>query len=429
MTKVPTGPGVFEFQLRPGVDPLGGSGWRGVNTEADPGSIAPNELQWGENIRLTGKGIRSRSGLTKVLDLGTAAGSIYHFGPLPVDNPRTRLWLTALAVYNSDTAAIRTGSSVYHLDPTEDPVFQTHSRFFSAAGSIALLAKYGEKLYVGERDTLKELVDITAPPGLNLVDVSPTPAAIPIAQFTGYTIRAVKEFDGKLFISLENNTTITSSKVVVWDGLGVTEDLTGVRPVQAFGIWRDKLVAGFDATAANIRVRDSGAAPGTWVTYALAGFSCALTGNAMAEYGPYIYIASGVDLLFRFNGSSLTLVRTIATCGTAALTGCNALTLHNGLLYYGWNEDGTEAAKLGRHDYDSTAANEYVDTYKDLNADQPNFKRLTALASYRGQVWAGGQQMWVVATAINDVKGTVEVVNSTGTPTEDFRVVGFTRFP
>jgi hypothetical protein len=426
MAKLPIADG-FPFQLRPGVDPFGGLGWKGVNTEADPGSLAPNELQWAENVRLAGKGILSRPGYSLVLDVGSDAGSVYWFGALPVDNPRTRLWMTALAVFDPNPSALRTGSSVYHIDPSESPVFQTHSKFYSEAGSIAVLSKYGARLYVGERDTVKELVDLTAPVGLNLTDISPTPAAIPIIRFPGYTVRALQEFDGCLFISLENNTTSTSSKVIRWDGDSFEEDLISIPPILCFGIWRDKLVGGIDETNL-IRVRDEGTAPGTWNTFTDAAFHCEKLANSMQEDGPYLYIASGREDVWRFDGTALTLVHTISGAGSIALSGCNALTLHNGLLYYGWNVDGTEEAVIGRHDIDSSATG-WIDSYKDMASDEPDFKLLTAMKSYRGQIYCGGRQMWVVATKINDVKGSVEIINTTGIPTDDFRVVGFVRYP
>jgi len=432
LAKIPTDEQAPEFQLRPGTPPFAGNRWRGVNTESDPGSLEPNELIVGENIRLgRGKTIRTRSGMSLKLDLGTAAGTVEYFGALPVDNPRIRLWFTTLGVYGPPGTVLKTGSAVYHLDPTESPIVQQHSKFYSDTDSQPFLGKYGSKLYVGEKSVLKELVDITAPPGLSIGEVIPTAAAIPVASFPGFLIRGLQEFDGKLFISLEDTVTIGASKIAAFDGLTVTDDITAIRPAQAFGIWRNKLVAGFDATAANIRVRDSGAAPGSWTTFALAGFLCAQLGNAMVEERQYLYIASGTDKLFRFDGIALTLAQTIVGCAVDGL-GLTALTLHNGLLYYGWNTPSTAyAARIGRHDPDSTfsAATEWIDTYKDVTTDQPNFVRLSALASYRGQIYAGGRKSWVVATAINDVKGTLESINDTGFPDENFRVLHFQRFP
>jgi len=214
----------------------------------------------------------------------------------------------------------------------------------------------------------------------------------------------------------------------VWDGLSVQDDITGIRPPLAFGLFQAKLVAGFDATAANIRVRDAGAVPGTWNTFSLAGFLTATQQNCMVEERQYLYIASGNNLIHRFDGAAITLQRTIAGCAVDG-KGCTALALHNGLLYYGWNTPSAAyASRIGRHDPDSSA-NEWVDTYKDVTTDQANFKELSSMASYRRQIVVGGRQVWIVATAINDVKGTIEVVNSTGAPGAGFSVVHLLRFP
>lgn len=429
MAKQPSDQQGIEFQLRPGVDPFGNHGWRGTDTENDPGSMEPNQLLWGENIRIgKGKTIRTRAGLTLRLNLGPTAGAVKFFSALPVDNPRTRLWFSTLGIIDDPVVpGPIVGSAVYHLDPTEDPVVQVHSKFPSAANSQALMMKYGIKIYIGDKTILKELVDITAPPGLSIGEVVPTAATIPVQAFPGFKVRCGLEFDGKLFVGLENLTAPGSSKIVVYDGLAITDDLTGVRPPIAMGIWRDKLVVGFDATAANIRVRNAGGVPGTWNIFAgPAGYVTAAFGNAMQEFRQYLYIASGTDELFRFDGAALTLATTVTGAATDGF-GITGVTLHNGLLYYGWNAAVGHAASLGRHDPDSTST-EFVDDYLDLTAAQANFVKLTAVASYRQQIYLGALQSWILATAINDVKGVPEILIDGGSPAA-YGVAQLLRFP
>lgn len=425
--KDPKNPQTQEFQYRSGAPPFADQGWRGMNTESDPGSLAPNELQLGINVRLKGAGIMTRGAFVEKVDLSAQVGSqsVLYLAQAPVDNPRVRLWFVAPGCFG---AAIGTGSRIQHYDEYENPKLQVYFSSFAQADRNVPLGIYGDKLIAGEGPMLYEVPQISAPSGAAASAYIANAIRDPIGFFDGFTVRCIQEFDAKLFIGLENNSAPASSKIVSWNGLSLTDDLTGIRPPLAFGIWRNKLVCGFDATAGNIRVRDTGSPPGTWTTFALAGFLTSTYGNAMQEARQYLYIASGTDKLFRFDGANLTLAQTIAGCATDG-KGLTALTLHRGLLYYGWNTPSAAyASRIGRHDPDSTAT-EFLDTYKDVTTDQANFKFLASLRSYRQQIFAGGQQMWLVATANEDVKGSLEVINNTGAPGAGFEIRQLLRYP
>lgn len=412
MAKLPKDPQGIEFQLRPGDQSFGGQGWRGIETESDPGSLDPNQLQWAENVRFKGKTLISRPGLINRAKLSPNFGLndtlINWMKESPVANPSTRLWLMQQGCTGTS------GSTLSHFDPAQNPKIQIYSRFIALVDFTITLAALGDDLYAGVKSTLRRMERFSAEPGVSWNAKSPTNPASVVKDFTGFTITAMAQYDSKLFIALSNNSAPGSSKIVTYDGLTFRDDLTGVRPCYSFGFWRNQLIAGFDATAAHIRTRVPGSSPGTWTTVALAGFLTSPDlGNAMQEVGPYTYIASGAAKLFKYDGTSLTLERTIAGCSTAGL-GLVSLTLHNGLLYYGWNTVANNS-QLGRHDPDSTSANEYIDTYKDITSELPNFNFLRTIASYRGQIWCTGEGGWFIGTAVNEVKGTLFVVFNAGT--------------
>lgn len=426
MAKIPVNQQANEYHLRPGSQLFPqGQGWAGVNTEDDPGSLMPWELQRGENVRLRGKIIINRAGLVQKVAPGSLDGkAINLIAGSPSDNPRVRLWLSTVGCFGT---GIGTGATIMHLDPTESPALQTYGSFYATADRQIPIGSYSGKLFVGDKTMLREAVQTSAQFGFSVM--TPSVPQAPIAKWTGFTINCLKEFDGKLFIGLSNDSAPASSKIAVWDGLSFQDDITGIRPPLAFGLFQNKLVAGFDATAANIRVRDPGTAPGTWNTFALAGFLCATQQNCMAEHQQYLYIASGNNLIHRFDGAAITLIRTIGGCAVDG-KGCTALALHNGLMYYGWNTPSAAyLSRIGRHDPDSTGANEWTDTYKDVTANQASFIELSSMASYRRQIVVGGRQVWVVATAVNDVQGTIEVLNNTGAPGAGFQVVHLLRYP
>jgi hypothetical protein len=430
MAKTPIEPPTGEFHFRPGVPPFEDIGWGGVNTEDDPISLRINELQRGQNIRRVGRGLRSRPGLVPKIDLTTAVpfspvGAVMWLKEAPVVCSPLNLWASCRGIYGSSPAI---GASLLQLESTASPMSRRYASIVAAADRYVPVGEYGGKIYLGDGPTLRELVRVSVFPDTDTANRIPTIPNTALITIAGYVVRCFLEFDGKLFVGLENVATPASSKIMVWDGLELKDDLTAIRPPLAFGIWRDKLVAGFDATAGNIRYRSSGAAPGSWTTVALAGFQCATQGNAMQEVRQYLYIASGVDKIFRFDGAALTLVRTIAGCAVDG-NGATSLTLHNGLLYYGWNAPSTAyTASLGRHDPDSTIANEWVDSYKALTVDTANFVLISSLASYRGQIFCGGRQQWIVATAPNDVKGALESVSDTGAPLAGYDVLQLLRF-
>jgi hypothetical protein len=409
MAKTPKDEQAIEFQLRPNTAPFGNQGWRGVNTEDDPASLDINQLQYGKDIRFRSKTIETRPGHDLKINLAEA---VYYLGELPVV-PRTRLWAVVKGCFGT---AIGTGSQILHIDPSETPIVQRYSSYFAELDRASPLGVYSGRLYFGDKSMLREVLLIPGNTGQAISSVLQKPINVPIHNFPGFTVRCLLEFDGRFYIGLENDSAPASSKITAWDGAQFIDDLTGIRPPLNFGIWRHRLVAGFDATAANIRWRAAGTPPGSWTTVGLAGFLCADQGNAMQEVRQYLYIASGTDLIHRFDGTSLSLVRTIAGAAVDGF-GCTALTLHNGLLYYGWNTPAAAySSRIGRHDPDSTAANEWVDTYKDISTEVANFKSLQALASYRQSIFAGGAGNWIVATLPNDAKGTMIQVNDTGAP-------------
>src|SRR5262245_12566838 len=112
MAKIPVTRQGKEFQLRPGSPLFADQGWRGVNTELDPGSLSPNELQRAENIRLRGKIIVSRRGQTQRASLGVGGTQVVSWiKEEPSDNPRQRLWMSAVGCFGG---GIGTGGSVSH---------------------------------------------------------------------------------------------------------------------------------------------------------------------------------------------------------------------------------------------------------------------------------------------------------------------------
>lgn len=387
-------------------------GWKGVNTEDNPGAIDDGELQRGENMRFEGGDIASRLGHAQVFDLTTIGVDVGHVpngaADLPSDNPRIRLWMTTLGCYGAATV---TGASIYRYDTTENPSFQSYGFFGTVNDYQAPLGSFGDKIYYGDRSVLREITSVTY--GLGQAPAG-SPPNLPVARFPGFIVRCLQEFDSKLFIGLENASAPGSSKIVVFNGLSFQDDLTGIRPPLAMGLFQDKLVVGFDSTAANIRHRPAGAAGTAYTTVGLAGFQCSPWGNAMAELRDKLWIAGATDELFSFDGTNLVLQRSIAGCDTAGTYGCTSVTVHQGLLYYLWNTTSPNfLTRLGRWDPDNVGgATEFTDTYKDITTAVANFKEGTSLQSFRSQILLGGRSRYLLATEFGKVNGTLESISA-----------------
>lgn len=425
MAKITTKDDTRDIEWRQGVDPFGNAGWRGMNTEKDPGSLQPNELQLGRDVRLLGGNVVTRTGLALLFDLtqleGVGSGDHVHWmDEFPNDNPHTRLWFAALGCFG---AGAGTGAQIMRVDTLEDPTFQIYANFLSETSFSSRLSPYGDRMMIGNGDLLQEIFQITPPPGVSIATIMPTAPQILIKQFTGYLIRCMAEFDNKLFIGLENVAVPATSKIVVWDGLIFEDDITGIAPPLAFGRWRDTLVVGFSAATAAIKYRTVGDAPGSWTAVALAGFGCSFAQNCMVEDHENLYIVDGVSKIFKFNGTVLTLERTIGACSSL-----HALCMQDDILHYGWNKTVNFHAMIGRRDRDSSSL-EYVDGYKNLTTDIAAFKNMTAMESYRGQIVCGAYGAVIIATKSNDVQGTAITISAPGASGSAFPILQILRVP
>lgn len=407
-----------EFQFRVGSEIFGpGVGWKGRNTEASPQNLLPNELLVATNVRLRGGDILSRPPLTEVVDLRSygpflsnisptdaqAQFPIFWMHPEAGGNPRYRLWMSSLKCQGVGSL----GATIFHVDPTEDPVLQIYASFPAGADRTIRMFKYGIDLFIGNASQLLQIILQPGTPGLNSRSVIPAPSVLPLYTFTGYEIGWGKEFDGLLFLGLTHLTSPnTLSKIVSWNGLSPTDEVTGIRATRAAEVLADRLIVGCDSTDALVRIRASGDAPGSWSTSALAGFSTGTDGNVMQEFRDSVLIVDGATKVFKLVGTTLSLIH------TAAASVLSAITLHEDLIYYARTVGGTNAY-IGRYDPDSNidAAHEWIDSYKNLTTDQPTFTDIRSLTSYNRRLWCGGSNGMIVATPVGNPIGAVTVFN------------------
>ncbi len=368
MNKNNLSPGFKRFELRNG---FGGFSYRGIVSEGDPGSIPPNAVRMALNARLVGGEYGERPGLSKLFTspLNSATSAILDI--VPYDPPRPlKLWVSSAGCPGLSAGF---GFSVGNIDQEQNPEYQ-RVVYFSTAVSSSILATFGGDLYFGTDSQLRKMQLIRQPWGTESFSLSGSSQDTPIVSFTGYTIRCMQEFDGRLWIGLDNGA--GASKVVWWDGVSWGDDKTGIDPPTCFAPYRiqnggDALVMG-TTTAQRLWVRSAGDS-GTWTNVGT------VAATQMVSFKDVLYIAGAGANLSSWNG----VVLTAAARSPAGATAVRALGLFDGSLYFGYET--ATAAILGK--YDGTT---WTDIHKNITTQFPTVINIRAIASYRGFLAVAG---------------------------------------
>lgn len=416
MTQIPTDEQHSPYNFRPGI--AGFPGWKGMRKDGDPASVPPNMFRHARDARFSDGIVYQRPPEKEIANLGAAP---YYLGNFGLGCPRKRLFLAVRGCFGVGAG---TGTSILVYDPEVSPVVQTVSRFSGPIDTVPMFASLGDRLFVGYNSLLREVPIIETAPGTSIFEMGSSQANLPLKQFVGYNLVAALEYPeiATLFLGLQDATTPANGKIVRYNGLSFTDEYTGFCPL-SFGRWRNQIVASF---AGSVRWRDNTTT--TWTNVALGGFTCFPSQNAMVEYVDKLYIASGTNLLHSWNGSALTLERTIVGASAAANRGLTGVANHRGLLYYLWNTDATFRMKLGRYDFDSSAgALPYIDTYVDLFGQNALNIDGNGLQTYRSTLFASRGQETLIGSPMNDVLGTWVTING-GTAGSNFQIVALFPF-
>jgi hypothetical protein len=372
---LPEGHGRFEF--RSGM----GGAWGGMVTEGDPSTNNPFRPRVLINCDLVGGEIRERPGLTKLYAsaLHSASACIRNIVPLTIPKPY-KLWLVTAGCPGLSASV---GFSINAIDTEQDPEFQRVTYYDGTAAQI-VLGRYNENMYIGTDAALRRLQMIRQPWGTESLAVSGSTQDTPLRTFTGFTVRCLAEFDGKLFIGLDNGA--GASKVVTYDGISFRDDVTGIDPPVCFAKYRvqnggDALVMGTSNTN-TLYIRATGDSPATWTSLGT------VAAKEMVSYRDVLYIATETADIYSWNGTALAVARTPAS---AVTTRC--LTLFNGFLYFGY-ETATSAI-IGK----LNSSGSWTDVEKNLTTQFAGTTQIRALVEYRGFLigsgLSGSGKIWV----------------------------------
>jgi len=350
------------FEFRNGTGGLGE--WRGHKRDGDPGSVLPPWVRLVVNANLRNGEFSSRGGQTKFTSSALAGclRLLYDFQC----TPQHRLYMVSTGCSGISASV---GFSVIHFDYEQDPAFQ-RAIYYDGATAVPVLGVFDSRLWLGVDTFLKEIVFVQVPYGTENLAVSGDSQERTLKSFTGFTVAALKAFDGKFFIGLAAGA--GTSKFVVFDGISFQDDLTATQIPTGFGLYRDWIIAGYASTVGKLSYRPAGAAGTAWTDIALA--NCGQAGRGVSYKDKY-YIANGSTQVFQLDNVTLTSSTTIAS---AAITD---LEVANGFLYAFYTNTGN--ARIARYDGTSWTA-----IHKDLTAQDATITACKKGIWYRGDLYA-----------------------------------------
>lgn len=420
------------FERRNGID---GFSWEGIATKVDPGGNPPNRPRDAQNVRLQAGVYRSRpdfNGPATIvpslphydIHVGTNAIRPYlkftgfdhwepHWSAEHNSVAGLRLWygatppLTYVPVPPGWTVT-QTGAGFGFFDTDLDPFYNEVGFYQSSDSWAPAVEKYNNEVYIGDFGALRKVLLLRPSPGLMPSELLTAPADEIIASFPGFRVSAMLEHEGKLWFVLSDPSVSVNGYVYSWDGQVLTSELALTNSADqgaAMAVYKDTLCVSL-AGYGELRVRS---AAGVWTTKTAVGFDASPFQNSMAQYGSLLYIMDGVDSIWTFDGTNITLGHTIAATGaelgragadaTPEFAFCCALLA--GRLYYGWTDGETGHVLVGYVDADNETAYRYTDVgvfniedslgYRITDGDGvviATFGAMTALAQYRGRLWA-----------------------------------------
>jgi hypothetical protein len=340
----------------------------------DPGSVPLNRLRYAENCRFRGGTITDRHSAEDVVD-GTAYEALLDVTTSEISGIYDwTLGSTSKLVCLLEGCTLGGGAywmvMVWNFAAKNALV----QRVLFPAATLCSMAVFDGDLYVGVDSTL--YVVPLEEPGGDVQTASSLHARSDIVKtFSGFSIRSMCEYDGKLFIGLDAGA--GASKIATWDGLtlrdgtnGTTADKTAIDPPSKMVKFRDQLAIGF-TTATGLIFRDAAGA------YTSSG-GTAITVE-MVSYRDNLYVASGGITLTKWDGAAVSAARTF---GAGNLFW--SVAEFNGYLYYGW-QSSTNHAIVGR----MTSGGVFTDTIKDLTGLVATLIKPRVMTEYLGGLAVG----------------------------------------
>lgn len=351
---------------------------KGMRRRGDPASVKLPFWAFLRNVRFS-DGITERpSGKRMLTGLGAGAEdteviSLYDFQPTAGSSGDggegtggQKLWVVYFGCPGQPVGPL--GFSLNTFDYDQQRAL-SNGLYWSTTTNRACLGKFGGNLYVGRDDSLSIYTTINPDYDTESIFLTGLDQAEALKTFTGFTINWLKEFDGNLYIGLDNGA--GSGKVMQYDGVTFRQDDTGHEPTASAVVFRDEFLI-YGRQAGGIRQRTKA---GVWST--VAG---AVVPLEFKSYRDKLFISENTKDLWSYDGTTLAIVHSVTVGGHI-----QGLEEAFGYLFYGFDSS-TSKATIGRLD----SAGTYVDAHKVLS-NQTGFSwtlHVPKLVFFRGALIA-----------------------------------------
>lgn len=317
---------------------VGGFYWKGVATKTDLGAQPPDRPRRVVNGRYVGGQIVARP------PVYTSVAAV----PLQTGLHLDTVWSPAFVTEHHSYAGLKlwwgaqlplgsgaTGGSFGFVDTDADPEFQELSVYYQADDYAPHLERFANFVYVGGLGSLRRIYRFDTEPDAQPSSVATLPTDEVVVSYPGFRTEALYTFDGKLYFVLSDPSGVTNGYIYSWDGFQSVQEVALGTPADegaAMHSFLGQLVVTVRGQG-SINIRASN---GTWSTATVGGFDSSGYFNSMAELKNKLYIMSGDDIIYSWDGSSLAVANTI-TAGTAP-EAANCCVAFGGRLYFMWAE-------------------------------------------------------------------------------------------
>lgn len=375
------GPQTMGYNLRSEV---GKFEWRGMWPDGDSASIPENRFRILKNARLESGAVVARPGQTK---LNTSA--IHNAGADIVSIQDFQMATPYQLFCDGDGcpgAGVVGGAFIGSYDIDQNPQAQGLV-YYPSATHDTVFTVFDGAIHIGVENQLRRYQQVRAPWGSSVLSVAGNVLDKPLVNLpAGFTHMACLEaFDGKLFLGCVQG--VGNSKVAVWDGVTLADDLSAVNAPVGFALYRDNLIVYLDGVN-SLRSRPIGAPGATWATIAPAAGTVRMRGHqCAASYKDILYFCvgggAGSDDLWQYNGTTLSRIP-VATWGGPAGCITHSCCVFNGFLYVSYYS----ATHAGLAKFDGTT---WTGVEKSFKAQFALCQFAGPIAEFQGNLIAGVQ--------------------------------------
>jgi hypothetical protein len=380
---------IFKFKTK-----IGSFEWGGMWPDGDSSAVPDNRPRLLINTRLRDGDIRRRGGQLKMetTAIGGAYGQVVGIQNFEVARPYSLYFVQDGCPSVSSTTGFSIGAFDYEQLPYAQPL-----TYQSALGSNVAIGPFSDNLYAVKDTSFVEIQLFRAEFGRSTLGSAGTSMDIELFVLpSGFTHASfLQSFDGELYVGCING---ASSAIYKYDGLTFeSAGLTGIAAPTGGGVYREKLIVGYDGSPNYISIMDTS---GSWTTQAPSSGTVAMRGpHTTASYQDVFYFAGDTSDVWSYDGT------TLAAIGTGT-TGLNASALVKDVCVINDGEGWVLAVLWEYADHSEAGITTWDGSswglFKDLKDQFPTLNGVYNLRFFKGSVFVaasttGAGGLWLVS--------------------------------